>query len=57
MKKVTKVKWFARGGGIQKMGPYDSQVDAVQALMTTKGFPVEGAFVWPEKVTFLVPKG
>lgn len=40
--------WFARGGGISKMGPYPSYEKAAQALITTEGVPIEGAFVWPE---------
>lgn len=41
--------WFARGGGIAKMGPYASQVEAVNALRhIDTGEPIEGAFVWPE---------
>lgn len=42
------MKWFARGGGIAKMGPYGSYEEAAGHLINTEGFPVEGAFVWPE---------
>lgn len=42
------MKWFARGGGVAKMGPYGSYEEAAASLITTEGLPVEGAFVWPE---------
>jgi hypothetical protein len=45
---MSDLKWFARGGGMAKMGPYSSQAEAAAALITTDGIPVEGAFVWPE---------
>ena len=48
-KKTAKNNWFARCRGIAKMGPFDSQVQAAQAIMTTKGEPAEGAFIWPEE--------
>ncbi len=44
----AKVRWFARGGGVKRMGPFASQVQAAQAIMGLDGEPVEGAFVWPE---------
>lgn len=49
-KKTAKPKkvWFARGGNIAKMGPFPSYARAAQALITTEGVPIEGAFVWPE---------
>ena len=46
------IKWFARGGGLLKCGPYDSQIEATNALRLTAEpdvFPSD-AFVWPEKV-------
>ena len=50
--KATKTvkRWFARGGGIEKCGPFKSQLEAVKAMMTTKGLPAEDCFVWPEMV-------
>lgn len=48
MKKT--IKWFARGGHIAKMGPYNSYEEAAKKLITIEGFPIEGAFVWPESV-------
>lgn len=45
---MKQVQWFARGGGIAKMGPYKSQVEAAASLLNTHGVHVEGAFVWPE---------
>lgn len=45
---VKAVQWFARGGGIERMGPYDTQVEAAAVLVTTDGTMVDGAFVWPE---------
>ena len=49
--KKPKIVWFARGGGIVKMGPFKSQVEATNALRLAKDrdrFP-EDAFVWPEE--------
>ena len=45
---AARVRWFARGGGVRRMGPFASQVKAAQAIMGLDGDPVEGAFVWPE---------
>jgi hypothetical protein len=30
--KTKPVKWFARGGGIARSGPFDTQVEATRAL-------------------------
>ena len=41
--------WFARGGGIKQCGPFDSQLEAVNAMRLAKdpdSFP-EDIFVWP----------
>lgn len=54
--KKPKIVWFARGGGIAKMGPFKSQVEATNALRLradpssreTRLFP-DDAFVWPEE--------
>lgn len=46
---TTEKVWYARGGDIAKMGPYASYEEAAKALMTTKGYPIEGAFIWPER--------
>lgn len=32
MARRKKIVWFARGGGIKKAGPFDSQVAAVRAM-------------------------
>lgn len=44
------VQWFSRCLGIARIGPFDSQPEATQAVMTTEGLPATGAFVWPEPV-------
>lgn len=46
--KAEEKVWWARGGDIAKMGPYATYEEAARALMTTKGVPIDGAFVWPE---------
>ena len=48
-----KLKWFARGGGIARCGPFASQAEAVKAMMLinpkNKAFPYpDNLFVWPE---------
>lgn len=51
------IKWFVSGNGIQKGGPYDTQVEAVDSMryrediVRVKGklFPPD-IFVWPEIV-------
>lgn len=48
--------WFARGGGIGRMGPYPSYEQASFALMSTEGVPIEGAFVWAEPKGYKPPK-
>ena len=48
MTKKTAKKWYARGGGIAKMGPFESYEKAASHCINTKGLPVEGAFVWAE---------
>ena len=57
--KMPRIVWYARGGGIAKMGPFDSQVRATDALRlgpdtkifrnSSLIFPSD-AFVWPEEV-------
>ena len=59
MKKKRKIVWFAKGGGIAKMGPYSNQIEATNALRLDDAprvpwaeksnalFPAD-AFVWPE---------
>jgi hypothetical protein len=32
MTKKKRVLWFARGGGIAKCGPFDTQIEAVNAM-------------------------
>lgn len=44
------IKWFACGGGIAKYGPFDTQIDAVNAMRLADDpsrFPPD-VFVWPE---------
>lgn len=36
MAKKKKVRWFARGGGIAKCGPFDSQIEATNAMRLVK---------------------
>lgn len=50
-------QWFARGGLIKRMGPFTTQQRAFDALRTTEGEPIEGAFVWSETVRFPAKKG
>ena len=50
-----KVQWFARGGDVLRMGPFDSQADATRALILSnspRGMPTfpPDAFVWPEYI-------
>jgi hypothetical protein len=49
-RKSKEIKWFARGGGIAKCGPFDTQLEATNAmrLVEDKGFP-QDVFVWPEE--------
>lgn len=47
---MKKIVWFARGGGIAKQGPYNSQAKAAASLIKTDGYPIEDAFVWPEEI-------
>lgn len=35
-KKKKRVLWFARGGGIARCGPFDTQIDAVNAMRLVK---------------------
>ena len=52
--KTSRIVWFAAGGGIAKMGPYETQIAATNALRlgddrpTHRQFPKD-AFVWPEE--------
>jgi len=52
--KKKKIVWWARGGGIAKCGPFDSQIEAVDAMRLkkkpgqTQEFPPD-VFVWPEE--------
>ncbi len=61
-KKQKTIVWYAKGGGIAKIGPYPTQVAATNAirleppritreshiLHAVAVFPVD-AFVWPEE--------
>jgi len=55
-----KIKWFAKGGGIAKCGPFETQVEAAKAMMLEPqpgGYGVaedlrifpDGVFMWPEE--------
>lgn len=58
---MAKVVWFAKGGGIAKMGPFKSQAEAARHIRLVKSeatrwapaqqaeFPAD-AFVWPEEL-------
>lgn len=54
MSKKKKILWFAKGGGIVKMGPFPTQIGATNALRlvpvkgSNKIFP-DDAFVWCEE--------
>ncbi len=52
---APRTRWFARGGGVKRIGPFVSQVKAVQAVMGLDGEPVDGAFVWPEETREKLP--
>ena len=46
-----KIMWFARGGGVAKMGPFHTQIEATDHLRLNTAetlFPSD-AFVWPER--------
>lgn len=52
---TPRIQWFARGGGISRMGPYKTHIEAAQALVlaaSKPGVPLfpDNAFVWPEPV-------
>ena len=60
-----RIVWFARGGDVERMGPFATQVEAAAHIMVHKATcdinhwphtgcncalcPIEGAFVWPEE--------
>jgi hypothetical protein len=49
------LEWFARGGGIARCGPFDSQVKAVAAMRLVRRKPTDpefppDVFVWPEPI-------
>jgi hypothetical protein len=45
------VRWCARGGGIERTGPFPTQAKAAASLrLVAGGFP-DDAFVWPEEST------
>lgn len=44
-----KLVWYARGGGIAKMGPFKAQEIAAERLLDWNDRHVDGAFVWPER--------
>jgi hypothetical protein len=57
--KRNRIKWFARGGGIAKCGPFKSQIEATEAMRLVKyeaqtriayDFRKGGAKVWLEHI-------
>lgn len=50
--KKEKVVWYARGGGVSMSGPYETQMEAVKAMLLTGCtlehplFPAD-VFIWP----------
>ena len=52
------IQWFAKGGGIAKIGPFESQIAATEAIryaepVNGQFFPID-AFVWPENAKVVV---
>lgn len=48
-KAPSKIEWFARGGGIARCGPFESQAEAAASMrLVDGGFPSD-VFVWPEE--------
>lgn len=48
-----RVQWFARGGGVIRMGPFKTQVEAANAMVIAKSDPSaprfpDDVFIWPE---------
>ena len=43
------VRYFARCELIRRMGPFDSELAAWQAIRSLDGEPAKGAIVWPEQ--------
>jgi len=43
------VQYFARCELIRRMGPFDSELAAWQAIRGLDGNPAKGAIVWPEQ--------
>lgn len=55
MKKMKKTVWYARGGGISKTNPFNTQEEASKCLLlhgSTKPRPLfpNDAFVWSETI-------
>ena len=53
MKGVALIRWFARGGGVKRCGPFKTQIEATNALRMVEReggqlFPPD-MFVWPEE--------
>lgn len=52
---MSKVQWFARGGGLVRSGPFKTYAEASKSLVLKSSqegypeFPVD-AFVWAEEV-------
>jgi hypothetical protein len=47
-KKAPKIKWWASSDLIRYMGPFDTQLEAWEAMMSSEGdnLPVKGTRVW-----------
>jgi len=48
-KSEQKFLWFAKGGGAVRLGPFNSQLEAFEAIRNPKGNHYDDAFVWAEK--------
>ncbi len=48
MKKVK--RWFAKGGGVSRAGPFKSDVEAAKAMTLVDGGKPEDFAIWPEMI-------
>ena len=63
---MRKIVWFAKGGGIAKCGPFETQIEATNAMRLAKRPNNQGLwsrelfpndiFVWPEYLEEPDPK-
>ena len=49
-KKTVGLAWFAKGGGIAKIGPYKNAVEAAAAMELVGGGKPTDFAIWPERV-------